>query len=197
MVDGIPADSGPRPLMLMDFDGVINFSASINAYRKHDDAFGYVNKTRLSCDGHPFDVHWSAQLVRGLNQAKVDAGAGWLWLSTWQQCAVTEIDRELGTLSDGFIAWDSFSEPSVAALAGGAAQVRIARKYEQVLKQIAANPRPFVWIDDDLAPLYVARDFEHDFDVPHLVVSPEEQFGMTSDDLRRVTEFLASLSNSV
>jgi hypothetical protein len=186
------------PLLLSDFDGVFNISASKNSYVRRKDAFGYVRKNNLGYSryGYTFPVMYSAEMVSKFNSAKNLYGFKWLWLSTWLDTTVTDVDRALLTRSDGYVDWDAdggLPSGTDKATSDLVTLIRADRKYAALLATLRADPRPFVWIDDDATPSYDPKDFVGDLDVPHLVLATDPDYGMLKPDLDRMLAFFDSL----
>ena len=177
-----------KPALFLDFDGVINFSASAAAYQAETSALGYLKTTTLVCGDGAFNVRWSGELVRELNAMKRRTGFEWLWLSTWREWAVAEIDPALGTRSDGCLPWNT--EVGKATTYGEIAEVRSTRKYLALLAELLSHPRPFAWVDDDATGRWRDEDFVGDLDVPRLILAPRTAFGILRPDLDALTEFM-------
>jgi len=177
-----------KPALFLDFDGVLNFSASAAAYGRETAALGYLETATLLCGDGAFSVRWSGELVRELNAMKRRTDFTWLWLSTWRMWAVVEIDPALGTRSDGFLQWDA--EVGMATTYGEIAEMRSTRKYQALLAELRSNPRPFAWVDDDATGKLREEDFVGDLDVPRLILAPRTEFGMLRPDLEQLAEFM-------
>ncbi len=184
-------DSGAhRPVLFIDFDGVLNFTGSVARYRETPGALGDVRETALSVGQFSFRIQWSAELVRELADLKERAPFDWLWLTTWREHAVAQVDPALGTPSDGYVPWSS------GAVSMPWADSASSRKYDALMETLSVNPRPFVWVDDTATPAYDAADFVGDLDVPHLVVAPSTDVGLLCPDVDAIAAFLLGLQDN-
>jgi hypothetical protein len=169
----------PKPVLYMDFDGVLNFFGSRSAYTKRSNAPGYLRRNSVYDieTNSWYGLNWSAELVRKLGELDAD----WLWLTSWREKAPALLDPALQVASVGSLDWD-FSE---------ATGWNHDLKWLALLADQDANPRPFVWVDDE-----ATRAFDETallVKVPYLLVKPDPNFGMTRADLDNVREFLASV----
>jgi hypothetical protein len=180
-----------QPILFLDFDGVINFSATVAAYQSELAGLGYVRHTTIPCNGTDWIVRWSAELVRSLNSLKRDTGFEWQWLTTWLGASVDLVDEALGTRSDGYLRWDPDSDLSAAHDPNA---VRNARKYQALVRKVRLRPAPFVWVDDAATPEFKPSDFTGELDVPYLLVAPAEDFGIVREHLAQIEEFMRTNS---
>jgi len=75
-------DASKRPLLLLDFDGVLNIDASRGAFRKNPAVPRYWQQTLPHVGGLSFRVRYSWEVVRRLNAMRIAYGFEWLWLTT-------------------------------------------------------------------------------------------------------------------
>lgn len=176
-----------RPVLYMDFDGVVNFVGSRTRHTKVA-GLGYLRRNGVWANKTPdetwkathsygeryFNLNWSAELVRKLDELNAD----WLWLTSWKEDAPEFLDPMLGVKSAGALDWD-YSK---------ATNFNHALKFVALLADQDANPRPFVWVDDEATVAFDADAFLTP--VPHLVVCPDDEVGLTADDLAAITEFV-------
>jgi hypothetical protein len=174
--------------LFLDFDGVVNFSASRSAYTKNRDTLGYARRTALLSGGSLYNVQYSAELVKKLNDAHEEHKFNWLWLTTWHKDAVAVVDKHLGTESDGFVDWSPHAGVRLGQTEAQVVAVRAANKLS-VLKENYGG-EPFIWVDDDATDNFNPTDFP----VPHLVVKPDERYGITRTDWDKMTEFMRTHS---
>jgi len=184
---------GASPLLLVDFDGVINFEASLAVCAKNPDAFGYLRRENLTVDGMEVEVRWSGELVSRLNGLKREYGCEWKWLTTWLGDAVTQVDAVLKTESDGHIPWDTDAGIPTDASVDEIVAERTARKCARLVDLVQDAPRPFVWIDDQAIHKTLPPDCPGVGDVPHLTVAPDPKFGLLRPDVDQIAEFLSGL----
>lgn len=63
-------------------------------------------------------------------------------------------------------------------------------KVDALRRLLQEDPRPFIWADDDEVPIWaldVSAEFDH---LPHLLIAPKSDFGLTVDHVARMGEFL-------
>lgn len=167
--------------LFLDFDGVVNFDASRSAYNRNPDCLGYLRRSTLPADGNRYNVNYSAELVRKLNGLKADYGFTWLWLTTWVHHSMTAINPFLDMHGDDYVRWD----PDTGVTRLNVSEVRNARKYDALKANY--DGEPFIWVDDEATVLFN----KDDFDVPHLVLTPNSLYGLTKGDLTLMNDFLA------
>jgi len=174
--------------LFLDFDGVVNFFSSRSAYSKNRDTLGYMRRTSLLSGGSLYDVQYSAELVKKLNDTHQELGFTWLWLTTWHKDAVAVVDKALGTQSDGFVDWS----PHAGVRFGQSEAQTVAVRASNKLSVLKANygDEPFIWVDDDATDNFNPDDFP----VPHLVVKPDERYGITRTDWDKMAEFMRAHS---
>lgn len=157
------------PIWFLDVDGVVN------ALRPRT---GLLS-TKASTAGRVWPIHWSAEVVRVINTCHATGLAEVRWLTTWEQDAHLSLAPAVGL--NAFVAYDI---PTETGRHGW-------WKADVVAEVIAAEDRPFVWTDDDLAVENVANVVDR-LGVNHFLVPTEPQLGLTSADLRGVVDFLSS-----
>lgn len=169
--------------LFLDFDGVVNFDASRNAYRKNKDSFGYVRRDTIHSHKGDYRIDYAAELIKKLNDAKATYGFTWLWLTTWVYEAPSLLDPRMSARSDGYVPW--FAWDGIENLSDDDLLIeRANRKYEAL--KIAHDGQPFIWIDDE-ATIVVNPE---DFDVPYLLIAPDPKYGMVKSDLDAMLAFL-------
>ena len=173
--------------LFLDFDGVVNFDGSRSKYNRNRDALGYVRRNSVYSPTSSafFDLNYSGELVRKLNDLHRENSFTWLWLTTWVHEAVSLIDSRLGTESDGFVSWN----PHEGVTVDNVVDERARRKYA-ALKE-TYNNEPFVWVDDDATREFKASDFT----VPTLVITPDPVYGITRPELSLMAEFFTAYKN--
>lgn len=177
-----------KPVLYLDFDGVVNFFASRSKYSKHADTPHYMARGSVYADNNWYSLNWSKELVRKLNSCKDDTGFHWVWHTTWLN-HTSKVDDMLGTRSDRFLAWDAHSKlpynNDVANL------LRDRRKYDALKTDFASHGNPFVWADDTATKLFNKDDFG---DTPHLVLTPDPLYGLLKSDLLALDSFMRKFS---
>lgn len=184
----------PRPLVLLDVDGVLNALRPGDAWP--DWQFG-----QAVADGRTYRISWSPSVVaRVLRWAEV---ADVQWLTTWGHDANRSLRHLLGmpelpvagTYTDaGQPDRISSGADSHAEAAPAAPDQLTGRwwKFDVVRRLVHTEPeRPLVWLDDDLlgATDMVAWTRDH---ATALLVVPDPGPGLVADDLEPVDAFLCS-----
>lgn len=170
------------PVVILDFDGVINMLGSGRAARRKPGVLGHVVRAELECDGMVYQVRYSREVVRRLATAVCESGAELWWLTTWNACTASAIEPELGLQSAGWIAWD----PTRAATPPEA-------KYAALVARFGAGSRPLVWVDDEAADLLDVSDFPELGVAELLAIAPDASVGLLQADLARVEAFLGGI----
>lgn len=190
--------------VFFDFDGVFNWhGTSRSAYRKNKDALGYVRKVDVYVPadnvtggwssaaprGNWYTLDWSAELVKKLLDLRADYPFTWEWLTTWVG-NTDKINKNLG-ITDTTTAFWVPDPVGMARMNDDALQnYRDTSKLAVVRAWVQDNPGvPFVWVDDTATKLW-DTDFAS---APHLVITPDEKYGMTKPDLDAFTSFVNSL----
>ncbi|WP_062312761.1 HAD domain-containing protein [Demequina rhizosphaerae] len=176
-----------RPLLLLDFDGVLNIDASRGAYKKNPAVPRHWQQKLLHADGMAYRVRYSWEVVRRLNHMRVAYGFEWLWLTTWREHGPQTIRPALRTLDDGHIAWNASDGQGHR---GYERDPNGAAKTAHVEWINGDEARPFVWIDDEAVRWFDPSRLRTP--VEHLAVQTDPMWGLTNDDLDRVEEFFAA-----
>lgn len=103
------------------------------------------------------------------------------WATTWQDHANEVLAPAFG-LPQLPVACRTVDEHGVAVSHGW-------WKLAGVIATVAAERRPFVWIDDEAIPVDVA-DHLAAVDVPYLCVEPDPLLGLTDEQLAEIGAFL-------
>lgn len=64
-------------------------------------------------------------------------------------------------------------------------------KVDELIRTVDANPRPFIWVDDDEVPMWRVEVQERYPDIPKLLIAPVYDVGITPDMMRQMQEFAA------
>ena len=190
MVDGSSA-----PIVLLDFDGVLNAFPDAIGVRYEDvgvapvvecrgrmtDDFGPerafrldgVETVRLGRRGGTWHLHWSRELAANLYGLAESGAVDLRWLSTWQPYV---------HILDGLLGWD----PDVVhnthwydPLTGrGRMGGKLHAVVDEVIRQLrvadaGGRPRPIVWVDDEEASVANALMLHgHEGAGPHAAGQP-------------------------
>lgn len=154
------------PLLFLDVDGVLS-PMSLGAPTWGDWKI---------VEGSPFHLLLSRTMAARIAALGVDLA----WLTTWQHDA----NRVVGAL----LGW-----PPHPVLEPGDPPAERWWKLGSIEAWLADDLRPFVWVDDELearAPLI--DPWAAELTVPHLLVSPDPDVGLTPDELATIGGFVAA-----
>jgi hypothetical protein len=132
-----PKEHTPRPLVLLDVDGVINDAEMLVAIRLADDSEAAAEQLEIDViesHGHHVAV---PRYMPGLIQALV-AECEVLWCSTWRSFANDEIAAHLG-IGPLLVVDDGTLSAGTAWKAGAA---------RPAINDALAAGRPVIWIED-------------------------------------------------
>ena len=164
-------DADPRPLVLVDVDGVLNVLASAKRRRPLAYHEGWVQR-RVDVGGLTFRLFVNPRTGGWLRKLADEAGAELAWGSTWEE----------------------YANPCVGPLVHLPA-LRWAPVRDGKHKADGIVPwtqgRPFVWFDDEPDAAEVTARVAGD--QPHLVVPVDESAGLTEDHVAVAREWLLSL----
>lgn len=176
------------PVLYLDWDGVINFFGSRNQYRKRS-GFSYMRRGSASPlqnlawnNGYiigPFDLNWSAELLRKLAALPVEIVALTTWRESFSQL-IAATDWEL-------------KDYRVLHWKDGPKESEHAGKIDALLKDQLENPRPFIWADDEAHAFYTDEKRLQLAHIPQLLIEPDENIGLTIEDYNSMVNFLESL----
>lgn len=68
-------------------------------------------------------------------------------------------------------------------------------KVQQLRALLAADPRPFIWVDDDEVPVWGAVLNAELADLPHVCIGPDSNSGITREHVRSMRAFLQELGD--
>lgn len=171
-----------RPWMFLDVDGVLN--AFARARRLPAEAF----EDFRSVPALGFELWLSAEMGRRLATLPVDIA----WSTTWSPYVDDVIAGAVG-LPRGL---------PVAATPPEDGQWHLGWKLDQVASFLAADVRPFVWLDDDAldAPASdgrTARQWAAELNVPSLLIAPSPKTGLSRGELEAIESWLGDLGEPV
>lgn len=163
-----------RPVVLLDVDGVLN------AYRYDDrNGEGFGDFQTAECGG--YRITYSQKM--GDRLAALDADI--VWLTTWKQ------GNKCNELIGPLFGWGELP------VLGGTERVRYSThddyqwwKLDLAFSYISENPRPFVWVDDDLLYEFGAEDTMKSLCQPCLLIAPSPHTGITVAEMERIEEFV-------
>jgi hypothetical protein len=169
----------PRPVWLLDVDGVLNTSR--NAWREapHNATVTW-NGVRGMPMGYKF--HWSPTLLRRIHRVRSDRLVELVWCTTW--CAEAQKVEAVFKLPPLKRAFTCYTKSQIDAWN---------YKVEAADKVLAAGRR-LIWTDDDIPTFGPLRER---FDRPDaLVITTVARRGLTPDDMARIEAF-ATLNTKV
>lgn len=181
--------------LYLDVDGVLN---AYYAHKKWNEEAGETGRAFSKYDfcgfrtvddnaeAPSFDMHWSKGLIRALNGLDVEL----VWLTTWRQDAFDSVGPLMGLEHVGRV---------LHPLSRVTTFPSITWKLDSLLADLEDNPSPFIWADDEIfdlrgQALYALKTLEED--IPHILVSPDSNFGITPADIERMQNFVRSQGDS-
>lgn len=66
-------------------------------------------------------------------------------------------------------------------------------KAQAIIADQALSPAPFIWVDDN-APTYWGEYVSENVNVPHLIITPNSEHGLTLQELNAIENFLQETS---
>jgi hypothetical protein len=180
---GMPSTSWERPHLFLDVDGVLNAfeldpSMSTDGFDDFD-----VHEVEFELEAgysHTFILCLSPAMGARIAQLAVDI---W-WATTWEHRADSAIAPLCGlprglpvlTARDAGEGWD------------------LDWKFLEVRRTVQSDPRPFVWIDDDIDFFRIgsitAREWAAGISMPSLLITPDARTGLRPQQLDAVEEFV-------
>ena len=157
------------PIWFLDVDGVVN-AAGV-------DLPDHLIRTEAKTAGTTWPIHYSPEVVEFINTVHRNRLAEIRWLTTWGPDARTSLAPAVGL--DEFAAYEMYDSDDWW-------------KAEIVAGSLADEERPVIWTDDDITEDDIAY-FRDSAGVSTLVLAPVTTMGLTPADLRRITEFLATI----
>jgi hypothetical protein len=164
-------DQDPRPVWLLDVDGVINVNRP---------GWGAAPRSgQAYAAGMGLKIRWAPALATRIRELHTAGQVEIRWCTTWCDYA-DQIERLLAlpVLGRAF-AGDIF---------GTAARMA---KYAAA-KAVVDEGRPLIWTDDEAIPTGPDRADLGDA----LLIEPKPQVGLQPDDLDRIEQFVAETTSS-
>jgi hypothetical protein len=179
----VPFTQSERPHLFLDVDGVLNaFELDLGTDVDRFDDFE-VHEVELEFEGgrpHTFVVCLSPAMAGRLARLAVDIE----WATTWEHRADSAIAPLCG-LPRGLPVLSPLDE---------AEEWDLDWKFLAVRRSVEGDPRPFVWIDDDIdffqdGPV-TAREWAASSSVPNLLIAPGSETGLLPQQLDAVEDFV-------
>ncbi len=164
------------PVLYCDVDGVINIrTTQLNDLTKQflHRSVPFLKKPV------PLPFRYSPSVVESLTLYPVS----FFWLTTWNHSAVKFLEPITKIRSEGVLDF-RLTVRDIGKEHG---------KYKLLKDHQTANPRPFIWVDNVATKNYNPADWE-EFKHPHLIIKPETRYGITSDHLAEMEEFINQFS---
>jgi hypothetical protein len=178
-----PPDRLERPYVFLDVDGVLNvLEKDIGRHGEMFDDFAEHAVPFDTVSGYRRSVTVWLSPAMAARVARLAADIH--WVTTWEDRVASTIAPRCGlprdlpvlTRDDGGEEWD------------------LDWKFVAVREAVAQDPRPFVWIDDDIDFLQdgslTPRAWADSLAVPNLLIAPEAGTGLMAHHLDLVDEFL-------
>jgi hypothetical protein len=179
----VPYTPSGRPHLFLDVDGVLNaFELGLSSGTEMFDDFD-VHEVEFEFEaGYPrtFIVCLSPTMGARIAQLAVDIH----WVTTWEHRADSAIAPLCG-LPRGLPVLSPLDE---------AEEWDLDWKFLAVRRSVERDPRPFVWIDDDIdyfrdGPV-TAREWAASLSLPSLLIAPGGETGLLPQQLDAVEDFV-------
>jgi hypothetical protein len=162
----------------LDVDGVIN------SFHKSK-AAGWAGDWKLA-KVIGYKIHWYTDLVEELNKLSKMEGVNMVWLTTWQNQAVTDLCPALGIEGTEWRVLYAEDKHDLADL-------RNWWKLREIRKDIAlTEPDKIIWIDDDFKYDREAIEWAESISDKILPICPFSDWGMTKEDFDDIIKFINS-----
>ena len=162
------------PIWFLDVDGVVNALA-------RPAPIGY-QITTANTMGRGWRIAFSREVIDFINRVNREGLAEVRWLTTWEQDAHRELAPAVGL--DTFPAYDDPQEIE-SPMSWWKGTI--------VVDELLDHGRPFIWTDDDIDMETIEAFAEEG--VRSLLIAPDPQTGLSTNDLARITEFLTASAN--
>lgn len=179
-----PSAGNQLPYLFLDVDGVLNAFDLDTSLGGFDDFVGHEIVVDNGTGFRMFlEVLLSLEMGRRISALPVEI----IWLTTWGHDADLEIAPRCG-LPGGL---PVITTPSEATGNGS-------WKVGAVMEVLDRQPRPFVWVDDDLDDIRArgksARELVEELNLPGLLVAPDPRTGLIPEQLESIEAFVSQAS---
>lgn len=163
-----------RPIIFLDFDGVIN------ALRHDERAWPDWRRPVISDGLHNYRVTFSPTLCRRL--AALAGHVDFVWCTTWRDTANTDLSPHLKFPGD----W-----PVIGTEFDSYRYNRPDWKFMGVKQFLLDYPgRPFVWIDDDVCRQDFVLRWKDQLPQANLLIAPSSYTGLTEPEVEEIENFV-------
>ena len=171
------------PHLFLDVDGVLNaFELDLSAEGDGFDDFASHEVEFEFEDGHPRTFVVCLSSTMGARLARLAADIQ--WATTWEHRADSAIAPLCG-LPRGLPVLTPHDEDE---------EWDLDWKFLAVRRSVERDPRPFVWIDDDIDYFrdgrLTAREWAADISLPNLLIAPYAETGLLPQQLDAVEDFV-------
>ncbi len=163
----------PRPVWLLDVDGVVNTSRNAWSEAPHNAMVTWTGGQGVGPVGYKF--HWSPTLLRRIHRVRADGLVELVWCTTW--CAEAQRLEAIFKLPRLKRAFDCYTKSQMDAwnYKVGAAD------------QVLAAGRRLIWTDDDIPTFGPLRDrFTRD---DALLITTVARRGLTPEHMNEIEAF--------
>lgn len=175
----------PCPVIYLDVDDTV---AADHADRAWAGELRDATVTQVLSGGFAmrFKVRFAVLLIRELDRLISDFNVELVWNSSWNDDLL--ITRKLTAKFDGLQGGRVLPYPYGATGDNGS------WKGQALLRDQAADPRPFIWADDKEVPAHGAAVRTATKGTPSLLLAPEPNIGLTPTHVELMREFLTAVS---
>jgi hypothetical protein len=162
-----------KPMMFLDFDGVLNALMRPLAAYPADGVF-WPDRTAVTYPAGyaPTPIHWSSELVDRIRALIIEDRVSFTWLTTWQNYVETELVPALGIA-------DAADKMAVEPWMRHGEVNQFDGKSSAVRRFLTARAdTPVVWVDDEIASR-TAADWIGLPDRTVLAVRPDPEVGIS------------------
>jgi len=160
-----------------DFDGVYNISQSddtVTATIQTENSEFLARKSKIT---------WNPEIVELLKDLLKTDIYDFVWHTTWNHAGNIRTAANIMGL-------EGVETYSPISLNGGAKSRKewTSWKAKSIVEDQAANPRPFIWIDDS-APIYWGDHVQGHSKAPSLVLIPNSKKGLCKEEILKIVDW--------
>jgi len=168
--------------LYFDFDGVVNATEPLHEL---------VQEFHIPIDGSQHlapvnHITYAPFVVETMERFRAEHGLELVWSTTWNEFNhVLKLAAYLGGLDGGRVL------PAALNVEATNKAEWTAWKAEAIIADQAADPKPFVWVDDNAHQFWGDKVRELT-SAPSLFITPNSHTGLTVEDLNAIDEFLTA-----